>query len=366
MDLFVGSNVPTAASLSSSSALVVTSALAAIEVNKLEYRREQLAEQCGIGEWYVGTRGGAGDHAAILLGRAGKLMHIQFFPLRIHLMDFPSDHKVVLCNTLKEAKKQTDAKNIFNNRVASYVIGFMLIKERFPEYAPSLERLRDINPEHLGVDQGRIYEMLLALPESASRSELSGLLPEKRDELEAVYQTHDEPPEGYKLRQACLYGISECIRSCMGAQRLGAADVVGFGELMNLSHDGDRVVRFCDGNKVPVDHSVPDQSVKELIEGVRSSGPERASRCQLYMQPGGYQVSCEELDELVDICLDFPGVVGAGLVGAGLGGCMAAVVEASRAEELVEEVTTRYYTPRELDPACEVCYPVEGAGFLTI
>ncbi len=366
MDLFVGSNVPTAASLSSSSALVVTSALAAIEVNKLEYRREQLAELCGIAEWYVGTRGGAGDHASILLGRAGKLMHIEFFPLSISLMDFPSDYKVVLCNTLKEAKKQTDAKNIFNNRVASYVIGLMLIKVRFPEYAPRLERLRDISPEHLGVDQGRIYEMLLALPESASRADLAGLLPGKREELKAVHQTHDEPPQGYKLRQVCLYGISECIRSRMGARRSRTGDIVGFGGLMNLSHEADRVVRFRAGRTEPVDHSVPDGTIKGLIEGVRSSDPERASGCQLYMQPGGYQVSCEELDELVDICLDFPGVVGAGLVGAGLGGCMAALVEASRAEELVDQVATRYYSPRELDPACEVCYPVEGSCFLTI
>lgn len=366
MDLFVGSNIPTAASLSSSSALVVASALAARHVNQLEYSHQELVELCGIAEWYVGTRGGAGDHAAILLGRAGKLMHVEFFPLRVSLMDFPSDYKVLLCNTLKEAKKQTDAKNIFNSRVAGYQIGFMIIKKHFPEYAPMLERLRDINPEHLGVEQGRIYEMLLTLPQSASRAELAGLLPEKQEELEAIYQTHDEPAGGYKLRQVCLYGISECIRSHLGAKMFRAGDIAGFGKLMNLSHQGDRIVRFRTGKRTPVDHSVPDEKVRELIMGLQSADPDTVKRSQLYQQPGGYQVSCEELDELVDICLDFPGVVGAGLVGAGLGGCMAAIVEAPRAEELVEEVSRKYYSPREVGPACEVCNPVEGAGLLTI
>ena len=69
MDLLVDGNIPMASGLSSSSAMVVATVEACLQVNGLALSREEKALLCGEAEWYVGTRGGAGDHAAIIYGK---------------------------------------------------------------------------------------------------------------------------------------------------------------------------------------------------------------------------------------------------------------------------------------------------------
>ena len=55
-------NIPIAAGLGSSSALVVASAEALVRINHLDFTPEEFITICGTAEWYVGTRGGFGDH----------------------------------------------------------------------------------------------------------------------------------------------------------------------------------------------------------------------------------------------------------------------------------------------------------------
>jgi len=62
MNALVSGNIPRAAGLSTSSALVVAAAEACIRINNLEVDTMELVDICGAGEWYVGTRGGSGDH----------------------------------------------------------------------------------------------------------------------------------------------------------------------------------------------------------------------------------------------------------------------------------------------------------------
>jgi galactokinase len=73
-----------------------------------------------------------------------------------------------------------------------------------------------------------------------------------------------------------------------------------------------------------------------------------------------------ELDELVDIALATPGVVGAGLVGAGLGGSVAVLVEQNRAKELVENLTREFYQPRYLPVKADIVGSVGGAAILDL
>ncbi|MBA7646123.1 Galactokinase [subsurface metagenome] len=89
-------------------------------------------------------------------------------------------------------------------------------------------------------------------------------------------------------------------------------------------------------------------------------------RAHLWRRPGGYEVSVPEIDELVDIALSVPGVVGAGIVGAGLGGSMVAVVSEQHAQELVDDMESRYYRPRGLPVRVEIVAPVGGAGVLDV
>lgn len=101
-DIAIASDLPRAAGLSSSSALIVGFFSVLAEVNALEARpeyrehfvsREDLAEYLGCcesgrtyrdlaGDWGVGTLGGSQDHTAILCSRAGTLHQYRFLPVQ--------------------------------------------------------------------------------------------------------------------------------------------------------------------------------------------------------------------------------------------------------------------------------------------
>ncbi len=364
MNVMVGGNIPRAAGLSSSSAIVVAAALACLRIQGMPINRAQLVDWCGQAEWYVGTRGGAGDHAAILFGEAGAVAHITAFPMTVRSIPFPDGYCVVLANSLVEASKRTHARDVFNSRVAAYVFGLLLIRRHFPAYANRLDHLRDLNPTTLGVEDIEIYNVLRFLPERITRAQLRQLLPEHREELHRIFRSHQEPPEGYPVRSVCLYGVAECLRAEMAVPCLERGDIRRFGELITLSHDGDRVTILSDGQRVPWDNRYPDGRLDHLMADCVAEDPRRRERSRLWRQPGGYGVSTPELDELVDLSLATLGVLGAGRVGAGLGGSIIALTEQRTAEELVERLKADYYRPRNLPERVEIVTPVAGACFL--
>ncbi|HDN97832.1 MAG TPA: hypothetical protein ENG68_01560, partial [bacterium] len=134
MNMCFYGEIPVGAGLSSSSAVVVASMMAFCKINGIEIEKEKLVEMCGEAEWYVGTRGGSGDHAAMIFGRKNQIAHLRFFPFQIEYLPFPEDYKVICCNSLIQAKKSKEAKNEFNERIACYEIGFSFIKKNFPQY----------------------------------------------------------------------------------------------------------------------------------------------------------------------------------------------------------------------------------------
>ncbi|MCH8119736.1 MAG: hypothetical protein IIC00_08415 [Planctomycetes bacterium] len=360
MNMMVYGNVPIAAGLGSSSALVMVAAEAVIRINAIQIEPADLVEHAGFAEWYVGTRGGCSDHAAIIFGKPGTILHIKAFPLMVEDAALPAGYSFVLANSGIEAKKQAGARDVFNSRVAAYIFGLMMLRKNFPEYAGKLERLRDVNPERLGVDESQIYRMVKSLPASVSRADILEFLPEREQKIRRVFRSHDEPEQGYHIRQICLYGIAECIRAEMVPQCLRTGDMKTFGELMSISHDGDRVTKVVDGKRIPTDNSYPDARIDALISDLKSADPRRVSQARLWRQNGGYNVSLPEIDMLVDIALMTPGVLGAGLVGAGMGGSIVAVVEDKHARQLIENMAEQYYRPRNLQVEAEIITPVGG------
>ena len=360
MNMMVYGNIPRAAGLSSSSALVMITVEAVIRTNSLDIKPADFVEHWGFAEWYVGTRGGCSDHAAIIYGRPNTILLIGAFPLSVEEAVLPKGYCFVLANSGITAKKQASARDIFNSRVAGYIFGLMLIRKNFPQYADKLERLRDVNPKRLGVDQSQIYRMVKSLPTCAGRADILRLLPEQEQKIHRVFRSHAEPKEGYLIRQVCLYGIAECIRAEMVPQCLRAGDIKKFGELMNISHNGDRVTKLVDGWRVPTDNSYPDERIDALIADIESGDAVRISRAELWRQSGGYNVSLPEIDTLVDIALATDGVIGSGLVGAGMGGCIVVVVQENHTRKLIENMAEQYYRPRKLPVNAEIITPVGG------
>jgi galactokinase len=202
--------------------------------------------------------------------------------------------------------------------------------------------------------------MIKSLPASVSRADILEILAEQEQKVHRVFRSHAEPEQGYQVRQVCLYGIAECIRAEMVTECLKTGDMKTFGELMNTSHNGDRVTRLVNGQRVPTDNTYPAERIDALISDLESGDKNRISRARLWCQGGGYNVSLPSIDMLVDIALATPGCLGAGLVGAGMGGSIVAVVEDKHAQQLIDNITEQYYVPHNISPAAEIITPVGG------
>ncbi|MBX5495682.1 MAG: galactokinase, partial [Bryobacteraceae bacterium] len=75
-----------------------------------------------------------------------------------------------------------------------------------------------------------------------------------------------------------------------------------------------------------------------------------------------YEVSCPELDFLVDAALAIPGVLGARMTGGGFGGCIVSLMERGRYDEFAESISRAYRQQYGREPEVYRCKPSKGAG----
>ncbi|MFW6146100.1 MAG: galactokinase family protein [Planctomycetota bacterium] len=357
MDCVVTGNIPTGAGLSSSSALVVAFAEAALAVNALDVAINDFIDICGEGEWFVGTRGGSADHAAIRTSKIGQISRIGFFPFHLAGEEtFPADLKVVVAYSGATANKSAGARNIFNQRVLCYELAELFLRRYWPAAADT-HRLRDMTPDRLGVPVAELYRALAQLPPKPSVAEFRQLMPRADDDrLDRILATHGSAGR-HDLRGVALFGLSEIRRSAKFAAAIGAGDLGRVAELIRISHDGDRRVRFdADGTRHRHIVHTHDGALRRLA----ASGADLATQC------GRYACSTEAIDRLVDIATATDGVVGAQLAGAGLGGCMMILVRRDGLTGLLDRLEQRFYTPRHLPATAYVCTPVAGAGLLRV
>ncbi len=74
-----------------------------------------------------------------------------------------------------------------------------------------------------------------------------------------------------------------------------------------------------------------------------------------------YEVSCPELDYLVDTAIKMPGVYGARMTGGGFGGCTVNLVAAETVDRFLTDISNAYEKQFKLTPGLFVCTPGEGA-----
>ncbi len=75
-----------------------------------------------------------------------------------------------------------------------------------------------------------------------------------------------------------------------------------------------------------------------------------------------YEVSCEELDFLVDTALGLRGVMGARMTGGGFGGCTVNLVRPGSVAEFSARITEAYKARFGITPSVYPCRPSAGAG----
>ena len=127
----------------------------------------------------------------------------------------------------------------------------------------------------------------------------------------------DRLPE--KVRNRCVHVVSENERVLQGALALKRGDTARFGRFMIESH----------------------QSLRDL-----------------------YEVSCRELDLLVDSAMRVEGVVGSRMTGAGFGGCTVNLIHSECLDDFKCRVSADYQRLAGRGVRIWACEPAEGAGVL--
>ena len=352
MDIVVGGDVPIAAGLSSSSTLVVAMAEAVKALNNISVSDQRFVELCGEGEWFVGTRGGAGDHAAMKFAKKNKVVQIGFFPLRkTDETDFPESYTMVICNSRINAKKTAGAKDQFNQRVACYSFGKSILNLYLESLGHCINHLREFSQENIELSKEQFLQLLKKLPLKADHQELMQLLGlEKYNE---IINRFGKTSPNYPIRDVVIYGLAECERSKKTPTLFKNGDYNLFGKWMNISHDGDRV-NIRDNIK----HDYSNKNIVRLFD--------TDSNSLLADIPGSYACSHPAIDQMVDIALKSPGVLGAQISGAGLGGCMMVFVKNKYIEPLKTNLEQQYYLPNDLEPVIITSRPSAGSGIVEI
>jgi galactokinase len=121
---------------------------------------------------------------------------------------------------------------------------------------------------------------------------------------------------GDLLYRRCLHVTTENDRVCSAAGALRDRDLKSFGKLMYKSH-----------------------------ESLRDD----------------YEVSCKELDIMVDLAREVAGVCGARMTGGGFGGCTINLVDVAAVDNFSDTIKTRYAEVAGKDPEIYVCTAVDGA-----
>jgi galactokinase len=78
-----------------------------------------------------------------------------------------------------------------------------------------------------------------------------------------------------------------------------------------------------------------------------------------------YEVSCAELDLLVELALEVPGVLGSRMTGAGFGGCTIALVPQTSLPAFEKTVSEEYQRRTGIQPEIFVFRPAPGARIIT-
>ena len=116
IEAVVVSNLPIAAGLSSSSALLVAFTLALLAGNDVVPSLSELMKVLPDGEQFVGTRGGGMDHAAILASHKGCATYLRFDPFLVSHLPIPRDWCLVIADSLHAAEKSAALVHGYNRR----------------------------------------------------------------------------------------------------------------------------------------------------------------------------------------------------------------------------------------------------------
>ena len=153
IDATVTSDLPEAAGLSSSSALLTAFTLALLYANDYKPSLAELMDLLPDGEQLLGTRGGGMDHAAVLGSQAGSALLVHFEPLELTPIPIPSEWRFLVAHSLARAEKSTALRSEYNRRRQA---GYNALRTLgLPTYSVAKERGAEWGSNHLEDEEER-------------------------------------------------------------------------------------------------------------------------------------------------------------------------------------------------------------------
>ncbi len=139
------------------------------------------------------------------------------------------------------------------------------------------------------------------------------------DLTEEQFEEHKGAIKDDICRKRAKHAVYENQRAIHAVEALKANDIETFGKLMNASHES---LRY------------------------------------------DYEVSCEEIDVLVDLAQAMPGVIGSRITGGGFGGCTVSIVKNDTVDTFIEEIGKAYLEKTGHEAEFYVVDIGDGAGKL--
>jgi galactokinase len=139
------------------------------------------------------------------------------------------------------------------------------------------------------------------------------------NDVDALMPFKDKMEE--KVFNCCLYVVEEIARAKKAARLLQQDDLASFGKLMYATHEG----------------------LSKL-----------------------YEVSCDELDFLVELAKQDDGVIGARLMGGGFGGCTINIVKDDAITRFIETTSKAYHQKFNIEPEAYIVSTGDGTKQIAI
>lgn len=337
-NLTISGNIPQAAGLSSSSALVVLSAIIFQFVNSLQYDKLTLAQLLAKAEKYVGTQGGGMDQTISLMGGVKSALKIDFNPYATQRIQLPDKFNILVTHSLVHAPKTQSAMDKYNRRAIECRLALAVIKKVLEQKLKrrlSIKLIGDLTPEKTGIPADQLFDMTLSslsgkvytYPSLAQILALPVSEVQERYCLRRDQTIFPEPTDGFQLYNRFYHVYTEWQRVLKARKILECGNLIEFGKIMNQSH----------------------QSARDY-----------------------YEISTPELNFLAELSLKF-GAWGCRLTGAGFGGCIINLVPPELTESFVRGLKSEYYEnyiaaklthPDEWQKYLFICKSVQGAGII--
>lgn len=186
------SDLPPAAGLSSSSALLIGIAITLLRANEIQSGLYQLMAILPEAEHFVGTRGGGMDHAVILAAEPECALRVEFEPLSLTGLAIPNGWSFLIAHSLTTAEKSGAVREEYNLRKTAGISALQRLCS--PTFSAALAKF----------SLGHITALASTLPDAEYR--------------------------------AMLHVSSEAIRVDEACKALRKSDLLDFGRLLTASH----------------------------------------------------------------------------------------------------------------------------------